>query len=407
VAGDGQRSQCDGAGNILGVVDVTDAPDDGNQCTTDLCTAGVPGHGNAAAGTSCDQGGGTACDGNGACIAESVSVVRVGDGAAALSSSSTRVFIEKRAQDGSLLGTIALPTSSIGSNGPLTVSGSATSEGALSRSGDGRYLVLAGYPALPGIASVASASALRVIGRVDGGGVTDTTTMLSGVYSANNIRSATSVDGSAFWAGGTGSGQSGVVYATLGAASGTALIATPTNVRWTHVFNGQLFASASSGTFTNVFRVGTGTPTTPGQTATSLPGLPTSGASPYGFVLFDRSVSVAGLDTLYLADDRAVASGGGLQKWTFDGTTWALAATSSAVSGGTATGFRGLAGVASGGSVTLFATSSVEGANGTQNRLVKFVDAVPFGASSSALTGTSIATAPANTAFRGVALSPR
>ena len=43
------------------------------------------------------------------------------------------------------------------------------------------------------------------------------------------------------------------------------------------------------------------------QAATSLPGMPTVDASPYGFALLDRSQAVAGVDTLYVADDRSPA----------------------------------------------------------------------------------------------------
>ena len=54
-------------------------------------------------------------------------------------------------------------------------------------------------------------------------------------------------------------------------------------------------------------------------------GMPTSGnSSPYGFALWDRNPSVAGVDTLYVADDRTAANGGGIQKWSFNGTSWTL-----------------------------------------------------------------------------------
>ena len=60
-------------------------------------------------------------------------------------------------------------------------------------------------------------------------------------------------------------------------------------------------------------------------------------------------------------------------------------------------GFRGVAGFASGGKVTLMATTAESGTN----HLVVFVDD-----GAAAPVGTAVASAPANTVFRGVALSP-
>ena len=60
-------------------------------------------------------------------------------------------------------------------------------------------------------------------------------------------------------------------------------------------------------------------------------------------------------------------------------------------------GFRGVAGFASGGTVTLMASTAETGTD----RLVVFVD---DGVSTP--VGTPVATSPANTMFRGVALSP-
>ena len=93
----------------------------------------------------------------------------------------------------------------------------------------------------------------------------------------------------------------------------------------------------------------------------------------------------------------------GSQKWTFSGTTWAQAATFSAVSSGTTpTGFRGLTGLVTGASnenVTLIATTGET--NGTADRMVVFVDGP-----SASTTGTVVLTSATNTTYRGVALSP-
>jgi hypothetical protein len=66
--GDCQRNECDGSGHTISALDDTDLPDDGLQCTDDLCFAGTPVHPPKLLGTLCDQSGGSVCDGQGACV---------------------------------------------------------------------------------------------------------------------------------------------------------------------------------------------------------------------------------------------------------------------------------------------------------------------------------------------------
>jgi hypothetical protein len=69
VPGDCKENECDGNGSVLSnVVHDSDLPVDGNQCTNDVCTNGVPSNPSSASGTSCTQNGGTACDGAGTCV---------------------------------------------------------------------------------------------------------------------------------------------------------------------------------------------------------------------------------------------------------------------------------------------------------------------------------------------------
>ena len=65
-AGDCQRIVCNGGGGTMSVADDTDVPDDGNPCTLDACSAGVPGHTPLPAGTGC--GPSLECDGVGGCV---------------------------------------------------------------------------------------------------------------------------------------------------------------------------------------------------------------------------------------------------------------------------------------------------------------------------------------------------
>jgi len=66
VAGDCHVQQCDGFGSTTAIPDDTDLPDDGNPCTTDVCTNGAISHVPVTSGTSC--GGSSICDGAGHCV---------------------------------------------------------------------------------------------------------------------------------------------------------------------------------------------------------------------------------------------------------------------------------------------------------------------------------------------------
>jgi hypothetical protein len=59
---------CDGSGSVIAVNDNADLPADDNDCTTGTCVNGSPSTGFVAVGTSCATGGGSVCDGAGACV---------------------------------------------------------------------------------------------------------------------------------------------------------------------------------------------------------------------------------------------------------------------------------------------------------------------------------------------------
>src|SRR5262249_30792352 len=54
--GDCKKQVCDGSGNTVNAADDTDLPaDDGNQCTSEACSGGVPSHPPAPVDTACNQ----------------------------------------------------------------------------------------------------------------------------------------------------------------------------------------------------------------------------------------------------------------------------------------------------------------------------------------------------------------
>ena len=318
-------------------------------------------------------------------------VYRVGNGSTALSSAGAAVNLVEYAQTGTATGfNIALPTTGASS---ISAAGSSTSEGFLSLSSNGQYIMAAGYRVDVGTASVigSTANAPRVVLRVNASGSYDITTQLAYAtnYDAGNIRSSTSDDGTNIWTGGTTTvvANAGVRYTTLGGNTSTQLVSTTTNIRVVNIFSGQLYYSTGSGT-PGIYAVGTGLPTTSGQAATGIVAY-TSG-SPYGFAFLDADPNVAGVDLLYIADDGTTTKG--LRKYSYDGSTWTsrgIIATSISV--------RGLCAKSTAGGYAIYTT---DGAN-----LYSFVDNT---GATGTITGslTSIATAGTNYAFRGVCFTP-
>lgn len=331
-------------------------------------------------------------------------VCRVGDGLAALTNVATPFFLDEYTTAGVFVQSIAMPVVDSGAQQTLTVSGTATSECFVTRSANARYLIVAGYDAAVGTASVTSSASTainRVIGRVDQNGIVDTTTALTDAISGGNPRSAVSTNGTDIWISGT-STAGGIRYTTFGSTTSVSLATTPTNLRVAGIFDGQLFVSANTGAF-RLATVGTGTPTTAGQTLTNLPGFPTAAPStPYGYFFADLSTAVAGVDTLYVADDTA-----GLQKYSLVAGNWTL-------NGTVAGAIRGLTGHQFATSVVLYGTSTVSSAN----TLASYVDTTGYNMrpspfeitdrSDDLIPGapTVIATAAANTVFRSVAFAP-
>ncbi|HEY5945700.1 MAG TPA: hypothetical protein VIV40_09425, partial [Kofleriaceae bacterium] len=343
-------------------------------------------------------------------------VVRVGEGTAVLSSASTAVFLEERNSAGTVVRTINLPIAADGSNAPFTLAGTSTTEGGLSRSANGAYITLAGYAVVPGITGPNSGSintttnrstdtspTNRVVARVSAAGVVDSSTRLVDAFSGSSVRAACTADGTAFWLTGTSSpsGTGGVQYATLGSTGApTQVFSTINNLRHAHVFASQLYVTSASGTGTHgLFAVGSGLPTTTGQTTTSI--VPLSDTSnPDSFAVLDVDANVAGLDTIYIALDSGGTAGKvNIQKWTFNGSAWSQATTfAPTVTGTSVPNTLGLATwIDSSNAVHIIVTTSEP-----TSRILMIVD----DGVTAAPAATVLASATTNTAFRGVARSP-
>jgi len=318
-------------------------------------------------------------------------VLQVGDGSAALTSAGTAIFLDEYLTSGfQSAPTYNVTISASGANS-LVNSGTATSEGALNLSANGQYLVFAGYNVNAGTAGVGGASASsapRGVGIVNAAGTytlaATTTTALGG----NNVRSGASDGNGNYWAVG---GATGLNY--LGTTSpANPVTGTVLNSRVVQDIGGNLFYSTGSGLSPGgrgIYEI-SGTPTS-GAVATNI--LLTTGtqfgaaSSPYDFA-FNSSMTLA-----YVADSTAftTSSGmGGVERWHYNGSSWVF---DYSLSLGT-NGAVGLAVDFSAENPTIYATSAM----GTN--LFGIVDT---GAGS---TATLLASAAANTVFRGLDFAP-
>ncbi len=340
-------------------------------------------------------------------------VYRVGAGSGSLVNTGNPVFVDEYSTSGGLIQSISLPSS--GSGAKLIASGTATSEGFLTVSPNGQFVALTGYnsdttgsTSLPG---TAAATVNRSVAVIPVGTGIPGITSLSDYADKNNPRSAVTTDGNSIWITGA---AGGVRYATAGSSTSTQLVPTApqtlTNFRQVNIFAGQLYASTnnnnSGANSVPLGTVGTGTPTTAGQTFTGLPGLPNvtgGGASSSEFSYFFADLDGSpGVDTLYVADDGSNATFAGLDKFSLISGVW----TSNGKIGASTDAYRGLAGfVGSDGTVHLFATRrGGSGATGG-GELVAINDASGFNGAFSGAP-TLLATAATNEAFRGVAYVP-
>jgi len=313
-------------------------------------------------------------------LAGNLAVLRVGDGAESLSSHGNSVFLDQFSTNGTFLSSVAVPDNATNA---LIISGSATSEGGLTRSADGRLLLLAGYHitltnSTSSLASSSSKNVPRALGALDLAGTFSLVGVTTNQYSKNNIRSGTSDGRGNYWGAGA---NSGTFY--FGDAAPATVQTNVDNTRVIQQLGVNLYFSTSSGT-PGVWRL-SGTPTV-SDGPPSLVLAPGTNGSPFGFAFSPD------LTTAYVADD-TLAGKGGVQRWDLRGGNWAL---SYVFAGLTNAGARGLAVDFSGTRPVLYATT----AESATNRLVTLVDAGP------ASPVITLVTAGPNQLYRGVAFTP-
>ena len=312
--------------------------------------------------------------------AGNLAVLRIGDGSIALASSGNSVFIDQFTTNGTLAGSVAIPDNATNA---FIVSGSASSEGALTRSADGRLLVIGGYHIVltNSASSLANSSATnvpRALGVVDALGNFALVGVTTNQYNTNNIRSGTSDGRGNYWGAGA---TSGTFY--FGSGQTNTVQTNVANSVVIQAIGGNLYFSTQKAT-PGIWKI-PGTPTAPATNAAVFLSAG-SKAGTYGFALN------AAATTAYLADDTLKGTGG-IQRWDFSGGVWTMTYAFTSL---TNIGARGVAVDFSGVHPVIYATT----AESTANRLVSITDT---GAVS---TVTTLATAGQNQIFRGVTFAP-
>ena len=298
-----------------------------------------------------------------------LAVLQVGNGSATLTSAGTGIYVDQYATSGSLVNQFPIP--STGAN-QLVTSGSAASEGGLSLSANGQFLIFAGYNVAAGTAGVAGASSSTVprgIATIDANGAYSLAATTASFYSGNNIRGGTSDGHGNFWGAGAAS-TGGTVY--LG--TGPAAQISGSNSIVVQDIAGNLFFSTAKGT-TGIYEI-LGAPTSGSGTPTLV--LPNANPSDFAF---NKSMTIA-----YVAN-----TSGGIQRYDFAGGSWGLTYTLDS-----ATGMNGLAVDFSGTDPLVYATTE------DGKTLLEITDS-----GSGSVANTLATVNGTKTAFRGLDFAPQ
>ncbi len=332
-------------------------------------------------------------------IPGNLAVLRVGDGTQGLTSLGNSIFVDQYTTAGKLVGTVAIPDTSA-TNNSLILSGVAGSEGGLTRSSDRSVLAFCGYHfvrggALAPLSQYAGTAVPRGSATINAAGAYSLALASGTMFSQNNPRCAASSNGTNFWAAG---GNSGTLFMTPTVQPVT-VQSNLADTRQILIVSSNLYFSVQAGT-PGLYTLGqAGHPATPAglttnASTTNLVFATGTGSLPSAFDLSPA------LNLAYVADMRAQTAGGGVQKWTNNAGAWKLLYTIGI--GNPLFGVFGLTVDFSGTNTIIYATTTEGNAAGdvTTNRLIRIVD------TGSSSVPATLATAPANTEFRGVALTP-
>jgi hypothetical protein len=278
------------------------------------------------------------------------------------------------------------------------------SEGFLTTSTDGKFLVLSGYSttATAGDITATAASAVpRAVGVVYPSGYFQQVGSSTINFSNNDIRGAIS-DGTNFWASGASvSNIDGIDYYGPGTPAGLGTGTNPPKAYGMRIFNGQIYYSTQKAGPSNsvnqlgIFSFGSGSPVSGNPTPTQIINTGT-------IVVEDFSINPV-TTVCYIAVNLN-SSVGGIQKWVKTGSNWSFAYTLK--TGIVNTGAYGLVVDYSGSNPIIYATTF----DAAGNRVIKITDDGTFTGSGSSAVGSSpastIVAAVPNVFYKGISFAP-
>ncbi|HEX8424812.1 glycosyl hydrolase [Hymenobacter sp.] len=311
------------------------------------------------------------------------------------------VFVDEYTRTGTLVRSIALPTSNKGSN--FGVAGSlvrGNGDGPVGVSPDHNQMALATFNIGFGNGNPNGSTAARVVAIVDAQGNVNTRTGFSD-GSGSPLRTALATDTSAYIA--YGANNLGLRYGKIPPQTASVRTRTSSSIfgvispKKMAVYGNELYFTSSNPSGAKVQKLSG----VPGSAATpvALPGIPltTSTSQASGFAMFDINPNVPGFDLLYFVDEIPTPV---LYKFSFDGSTWTARGTL-AITGLTDNTLRDLTGSLVKGVPTLYGVSYTS--------LVKLVDKAASYTSPLSITQTAVINLPTSTgpyAFRGLASAP-
>lgn len=298
-------------------------------------------------------------------------VYRVGTGAAALGSGHTAVFLDEYTTAGALVQSLTVSASGAGA---LSAIGNATTEGIMSLSQNGQRIIFTGYRRDAGLGALTTSD--KVIATLDLSGTINTSVAVNDAL-GTTVRSATTTDGSIYYMNTSGA----VRYVGAPSGSSTSVVVDTRNSRQAYLFDSVLYSSNGSTAVTGKLQDYGMLPTT--LTTPTVDVALATGDAINGFICVDQNPGVAGVDTMYVLSTvenllRKYSKVGGV--WTSNGSI-------------TASSALNITAIRNGASFDLYMTTSTT--------IRKLSDASGYNGT---LTGTSsvIATAAANTGFRGI-----
>src|ERR1043166_498651 len=265
-------------------------------------------------------------------------IYREGTVSGSLTNVGSVVFLDEYTTNGTLVQSVMMPTNYFGAYSSLLANGTAFGNGLITRSVDGRFILVGGYGARLGqfsssLGTKFATDAPRVVALVDGSANVDTTTCLTNsAADGQELRSPASTDGTNLWVGG---GTSGGFIAYTVRGSNDATVLSGLNTRQLEIYNNQLYLTAGNlggigqtgqvAILTNAFGTTLPTATNGAGTLAFLPAS-TNVFSGEAFAAFKLKAGGADpIDTFYILDGGSLSAGaakfslvGG--NWVFNGT---------------------------------------------------------------------------------------